>query len=196
MSLEFASNMIAPESVRCIGLPMLPYSFGHHLRLQSIASPFLFGGLPSYEDLIAAAFICAHTEEENVRLMRSRCRAWLYLKVWGLLAGKFDIIESMAAMSQHVRTATEIPATKTQRGAKVKTLFSSWETRLYSFLRSIGYGHTEAMNVPMQVAHLLFCANLEERGAVEFKTDADFIIEDALTRACEAAEQSERSMSA
>ena len=197
MSLDFASNIIAPPRPRCIGVAMQPYCLGHHLRLTAAESPFVTGkGFPGYEDLILAALICAHTWDEGEQLLRSRWRMWFTLKVWGFFAGNFDVLESLAAMAKHVRESLQIPETKTQKKGSVRHLFSDWETRLYTFLRSHGLSHVEAMNTPMTIANLMFCAHMEETGGMEFKSKLDYDIDDALTRACDEGELAERSMPA
>lgn len=197
MDAPFASLLVEPPTVRCIGVQMLPLSLGHQVILQAEQSPFVVGGrLPMYDDLIVAAFVCAHTWKENQTLRRSPFRRWIRAKVWGKLSGNFDVAENILALASYIRDADEIPEQKASAQGSVKYLFSDWTTRLYKFLRSIGMAHIEAMDTPMIVANRLFIAHLEENTSADFKTSRNDPVIDAMSRMLEKLESGEVTLSA
>lgn len=185
MEADFASTMVSPPRVRCIGVDLLPFSLGHWLMLRATQSRYARGEFPLYEDLIAGAFICAHTWEENQKLLRSPLRRWLKLKLWGALAGKFDVVSAMLALSWHVKQGTQLPEQAKSKGISVRYLISEWDTRLFSHLLSLGYSESEALNMPLMKANALFVAYLEESGLGEFKSRREFRNDDEMVRLVE-----------
>ena len=149
---------------------MRPFSLGHRLMLEQIESSFVCGTFPGYGDLIATAFICAHSWEENQKLMRSPLRRWLTLRVWGALAGKFNIPAAILALHAYVRDGSEFPEVQEKPG-EMRQLAMPHAARLYLFLRRSGFGDVEAMNVPLAVANMLYAADAEQAGRMDFVTD-------------------------
>lgn len=166
---------------------MRPFSLGHLCALSHLQSPFVSGELPDFDSLVEAAYVCAGTWRQNRRRIQrldwlDRLTVWL----WGKLAGRFDIMPEMAALSQYIRAACEIPeARKPKHGRR---LYSEWNTRLYSHLRSLGYSDVDAMDMPLELAQKLFVAHLEETGSTEFMTEREDHIADVLTRSIVEAE--------
>lgn len=189
MNADFASVMVSPPRVRCIGVGLQPFTFGHWLLLRATGSRFSTGEFPLYEDLIAGAFICAHTWEENQALLRSPLRRWLRLKVWGWLAGRFDVVKELVTLAAHVRDGAELPEQAKARGGGVRYLISEWDTRLFAHLLSLGYSESAALNMPLMKANKLFVAYLEESGLGEFKSKRALDREDEMTRLVEEMER-------
>ncbi len=186
MNADFASVMVQPPRVRCIGVELLPFSLGHLLLLRATGSRYVRGECPLFDDLIAGAFICAHSWEENQRLLHAPLRRWLRLKVWGLFAGKFDVLSQLLTLHWHIANATRLPEqAKASSNSGVRYLCSEWETRLFAYLKSIGYSDREALNMPLALAHKLFVAYLEENDLATFKSRRDDEIEDRMTRIVE-----------
>jgi|GEM_PF-4011282 len=179
MQQTFASAVVQPNPVRCIGVPLKPFSLGHLLLLRQMESAFVIGGRCSYPDFIATAFICVHSWEENLRLLRQPFRRWLFCKVWSLLAGQFNVPIQVQVLAHHINAARETPEQKSGKPGCTRYLHSEWETRIYKFLRSIGCEHVEALDMPLAVANALFISQLEEDEKAEFKVLRD----DPVTRA-------------
>lgn len=138
--------------------------------LEEVGSSFASGTFPGYDDLVAGAFVCAHTWEENQMLLRSPFRRWLRLRTWGVFAGKFDVPAAVLAFHAYVRDGAEFPDVVSKPG-EMKALAMPHLARLYLFLRGNGFSETEAMNMPLRVANLLYCAEAEQAGRLELVTD-------------------------
>lgn len=173
MQQDFASAMVQPGAVRCIGIPLKPFSLGHLLLLRQMGSVFVTGGQHTYQDFISSAFICVHDWEQNQRLLRSLLRRWLFCKVWAALAGPFNIPIQAQVLAAHINDAREIPEQKTGKPGATRYLHSEWDTRIYKFLRSIGCGQIESLDMPLAVANALFIAHLEEEEKASFKVVRD-----------------------
>lgn len=165
--IDFASALLSPPQPVCIGVRLRPFSLGHKLLLQDMDSAFVTGRFPGHEDLIAAACVCAHTWEENLRLRESRLRRWLLLKTWGLLAGKFDIIAATATLLYYVRSSDYFPETEPPPRNSCRELSSPYEARLYLLLRGLGFSESEAMNMPLAAANLLYASEGETEGKIQ-----------------------------
>lgn len=195
---DFASLICNAPGARVLGVRMQPFSFGHLLLLKAQlpeANAFVSETFPHYEDLIAAAFICAHTWEENHELRRKPFQRWLRLKVWGgfvalatWLAQKlnrplpFNVLDEILAFKVYADAAQELPQYRQPKPGACKHLYSEWDTRLYAYLRSVNYSHAEAMNLPLLIAHRLFVAHLEDANKMEFKSQFDLGIEERMSK--------------
>jgi hypothetical protein len=185
MTADFARQIVDPPRVRCIGVELQPFSLGHLFILKELGNPVIYhNGFPTYEHLIAAAIVCAHTWEENQKLLRSRFRRWLIAKVWGLFAGKFDIAKETVRLKAYVINGMDFPEIKPPKRNSCRHLFSDDDTRLYSFLR-LRMTHSEAMNFPLRAANLMWSAHLEESGLLELKSQRDYDIEEKMIRILE-----------
>lgn len=173
METEFASALLAAPQPVVIGVRMRPYALGHHLLLTQIGSAFVTRDrIPLFDDLIASACICAHSWEENQKLLRSSWRRWLTLKVWGTLAGKFDIPAAVESLFDYVSKGEQYPADiDAPKGDSFRELYAPPSARLYFFLRSNGFSESEAMNMPLPCAKWLDAARAEELGHVNFISD-------------------------
>lgn len=144
---------------------MRPFSIGHRLILTQIDSAFVAGRVPLYEDLIASVFVCAWSWEENQRLAASPRRRWLHFKLWGLLAGRFDIPGAMLAFLNYIRTGDVFPETNSpDSDSTTRELGSDQLARLYLFLRSSGFDDSSTWNMPINAANAMHAAKLEEDG--------------------------------
>lgn len=191
MIADFAAQMVDPPRVRCLGVEMKPFSLGHSLLLWRIRNRFATRETPAFEDLVSAAFICAHSWEENQKLLRSPFRRWLTLKIWGLMAGKFDVAENIVSMQAYLNEANRIPEQRKGRGG-TRELFADWYTRLFNYLRFIGYDDSQILNMPIARANLMFCAWLEHEEAATFKSRSAIAREDLMTRILEQEEAKEK----
>lgn len=145
---------------------MQPYALGHRVLLHHYGNAFVGGRFPLYEDLILAAFLCSNTWEENQTLLRSPFRRWLRLKIWGKLAGNFNIPRAILAMHQHVIKSDVFPEQGDPgEGVTQKQLGSANSARLYLFLRTF-LNKSEAMNMPLILANQLHASALEEAGKI------------------------------
>lgn len=189
MIADFATQMVDPPRVRCLGVVVKPFCIGHLLILRAMENRFASSEFPAYEDLISAAFVCAHSWEENQKLLRARLRRWLFLKVWGLLAGKFNVAQETIQLFAYIQKCVEIPETKKSSGSVVRYLFSDWETRVLSHLKSIGYTESEALNMPIGKANFLFVSHLEESGKMEFQSKRDTAVRGVMNSIVEKMEQ-------
>jgi hypothetical protein len=195
----FASLMVQPATVRCIGVELCPFSLGHHFILHHEQSPFVVGGrFPLYDDLILAAFVCSNTWQENLDMRRAPFRRWLRAWAWGRLAGKFDVAAELVKMATYVRDAEQTPEAKRQKGCSVRYIFSDWYTRLHAHLISLGFTEYQALDMPLAKANRLFIAHLEENGLGDFTPERDDSITRALSKALDEAPPDfpERSLSA
>ena len=168
MEANFARALISPPQPRIIGVRMRPFALGHKLLLTQIDSAFVTRDrVPMFDDLIASAFICAHTWEENQKLIRSTFKRWLTLKVWGLLAGKFDIPQAQVDMMAYVLSGDDFPETEPpDNDQSVRELAAPPSARVYVFLRGLGLTDSEAMNMPCTAANWMMAAKLEEDGKI------------------------------
>ncbi len=167
MESEFVRALLSPPQPVIIGVRMKPYALGHSALLTSINSAFVCGQFPSFEELIAAAFICSHSWEENQKLLRSRFRRWLILKTWGLFAGKFDIPSATVSMLQYIQTGDTYPETEPpERSETMRELSAPALARLYLFLRRSGFSESEAWNMPCNAVNWMHAACSEEDGKI------------------------------
>lgn len=60
-----------PEPFRVLGETLCGYTLGHHLLLNLIQSPFISGGIPSYDDLALAVVICSRPYKEAKAFIHS-----------------------------------------------------------------------------------------------------------------------------
>lgn len=190
MIADLAIQMVEPQRVRCIGVDLQPYSLGHYFILRAMGNSFAVCGFPLYADLISAAFVCAHTWEENQKLLRSRWRRSMRLRVWGILAGKFNIIAQSAILFSHIYESSKLPETASNGG--VRHLLSEWHTRLFVYLRGIGYSDSQILNMPLATAQTLFIAYLEDEDKVTFKSRQRLEVEAEMTRIVEEMEADDR----
>jgi hypothetical protein len=168
---EFVRALLSSPQPKIIGVRMKPYALGHSVLLTEIDSAFVAGRFPTFEELIAAAFICAHSWEENQTLLRSRLKRWATLKVWGTLAGKFDIPSATISMLQHIRSGDVYPDTEPpEHPENVRELSSPAIARTYLFLRASGFSESEAWNMPCNVANWLHASKAEEDGRITLMT--------------------------
>jgi len=149
---------------------MRPFALGHRLMLEQIENGFTSGIFPAFADLVSGAFICAHTWEENLKLNASTWRRWLRLKVWGVFAGKFDVPTAMLAFHGYVRDGDVFPETRDTPG-EMRQLSAPRLARLYLFLRAHGFSESEAMNLPMNAANILYAAKAEQEGKIDLISD-------------------------
>lgn len=173
MEEAFASAIVNPPQPIIIGARMQPYSLGHHLLLSHFRSAFVTReGFPQFEDLIAGAFVCANTWEENQKLLRAPFRRWFTLKVWGLFAGKFDVARAIVALSRYIADGERYPVEieNPTSDQSSRQLYAPTSARLYRFLRASGFTETEAMNMPLPVAKFMDAATAEEAGTLEIQS--------------------------
>lgn len=191
MIADFASIMVDPPRVRCLGVELLPLSIGQLLTLRFVGSSFL-GFEPKLADLPITAFICAHTWEENQKRLRSPRYSAAMMTLWGVMTRRHNKRENAEALHQYITAQMELPETKRARGGGgVKYLLSEWEVRLFAHLRTLGYSDSEALNMPLARAHILFVAQLEKDDAMSFKTKQDFAREDVVKDLLERMERGE-----
>jgi len=150
---------------------MRPFGLGHRLLLEQIESGFVGQSFPTYADLISGAFICAHSWAENQLLLRSPFRRWLMLKTWGLLAGRFNVPAAMVSFHAYARDGDTFPEVQQKPSSEVRQLASPRLARLYLFLRSKGFSEQETMDMPLNVANLLYCTDAEQEGRLDLVTD-------------------------
>lgn len=189
MEADFASAVVPSTPVRCIGVPLKPFSLGHLLLLKKMESSFVSGGGTTYPDFIAAAFVCVHSWDENLRMIQRPFRRWLFCKVWSFLAGRFNVPIQAQVLAHHINSAREMPESKPGKPGATRYLFSEWETRIYKLLRSIGLSNVEAMDAPLAMANAILVAQLEEDEKAEFKVLRDDPIVRSLSAALEKAER-------
>ena len=139
--------------------------------LEQIESGFVGAAFPSYADLISSAFICAHSWKENQSLMRSPVRRWLLLKTWGLLAGRFNVPSAMVSLHSYIRDGDVFPEVQQKASNEMRQLAAPRLARLYLFLRSKGFSEAEAMDLPLNVANMLYCTDAEQVGRLDLVTD-------------------------
>lgn len=176
MIADFASSMVEPLRVRCLGVQLRPLSLGHVLILRHLGNSFVTD-CPQVADLPVAAFVCAHGWRENVRKLRKPGTVAKLFRLWGFLTRRVDKAAEAAALHAHIAEAMELPEMKRERGGGVRYLVSEWETRLFMHLREMGYSDDEALDLPLARAHLFMVAKLEEEGAVNFKSRRDMHLE-------------------
>jgi hypothetical protein len=189
MQQDFASAMVQPRVVRCIGLPLKPFSLGHLLLLRHLDSAFVTGGQKTYNDFLTAVFVCAHSWEENQKILRSRFRQWLQVKVWSAFAGNFNIPVQADILSNYIAAARETPEQRAGKPGATRYLVSEWEARIYKFLRWVGCSNIEALDMPLAVAQAMFIAELEEGERASFRVERDDPISRALSGVLEKAER-------
>jgi len=168
MIADFASVMVDPPRVRVLGVELLPFTLGHSLVLRFLGSSFL-GDEPLVGDLAVTAFVCAHTWDENQKRLRSPRYSATMLRLWGVMTRQQDKKAATTVLHRYVQEQMEIPETKRQRGGGVKYLLSEWETRVFAHLRTLGYSDSEALDMPLARAQVLFVWQLESSDAMQFK---------------------------
>lgn len=191
MIADLATEMVEPPQPRCIGVPLKPFTLGHLLLLRRIRNSYVLGEYPQYQDLISAALICTHTWEENLKLLSSPLRRWLTMKLWGLLAGKFNVAVQTIVLLQHIQHGQEMADIKRTTGG-VRYLVSEWETRLYAYLRTLHYTESEILNMPLRLANMLFVTHLEEDGLMDFRSRRDEVQAERMTKIVEEMERADK----
>ena len=53
-----------PETPRCLGIKLAPYSLGHRVTLHAYGNSFVTGGEWTFPDLILGVLICSQTFKE------------------------------------------------------------------------------------------------------------------------------------
>jgi hypothetical protein len=190
MIADFASVMVDPPRVRCLGVELLPFSLGHFLTLRQIGSTFIENEATP-DDLSVTAFVCAHSWEENQRLLRSPLRSRITMLIWGWLTRKFNQREHARALFDYITEQLSLPEIKQQNGGSVRYLASAWETRVFAHLRFLGYSDSEALNMPLARAHLLWVQKLEADREMNFKTPHDYSREEKVRPLLEEMERQE-----
>lgn len=168
---DFTRFVVCPPRPRCIGVKLNAYSLGHRLFLKHIDSAFVAGRFPTYEDLISAALICSNSWEENLSLFNFPLRLWIRLKIWGLLAGKFNVAMATIIFQDYVMQSDFFPEIEQPPANACREISSPFEARLYLFLRRSGINESEAMNMPIGMANALFVTDAEDRDRLKLIAD-------------------------
>lgn len=176
MIADFASIMVEPPRVRCLGVQLRPFSLGHALVLRHLGNSFITE-TPTAADLPVAALVCAHGWRENVRKLRKPRRLVRLMRLWGWLTRKMNKGEEARALHAYISEQMELPEMKRERGSGVRYLVSEWETRLFMHLRAMGYDDEQALDMPLARAQLFMVAKLEEDGAASFKTRRELALD-------------------
>ncbi len=166
MESDFAGSLLDAPQPTIIGVRMRPFSLGHKMLLARIGSAFVTRAMfPTFDDLISTTCICAHTWEENQKLLRSKWRQRITLRVWGTFAGRFDVPGAVVALWRYVNVGMSYPVDiDPPKQGEGRELCAPSSARLLLFLRRSGFSETEAMNLPLPFAHWLDAAGAEEDG--------------------------------
>lgn len=158
------------EAPRCVGLQLGAYSVGHHILLRGYDSGFL-RGKPTYQDLILGVFICSQTWR-GWQEWKSSWKFPVALKLWGWVAGRFDIPKQAELFAAYIANGEECPEINVPDDAR--TLVGAWESRLVRFLTNqMKLSHEAAMDYPLALAWHDYCAWAEEEGRIKLLSEAD-----------------------
>lgn len=162
----------ASETPRCIGLKLRPYSLGHRLTLLAAGNSFVIGEEWSFQDLILGVLVCSQTRAEWEKT-KGNPFLGLFLKFWGWKAGKFNIAEEGKKFARYILDGSYHPEVNLPASGG-KELVSPWEVRLKMFLmRELHLTEAQAMDRPLSLAWLEFCAHGEVNGSIELFSEAD-----------------------
>ena len=81
---------MVPERFRVLGYPLRTYSLGHHLLLHRIRSPFVLGGVPTYDDLALAVLICLNDYNTACLVLQSPLLRFMLRWMEWRASGKFN----------------------------------------------------------------------------------------------------------
>ena len=168
MERDFARAAISSARPVIMGVRMMPFSVGHRALLEDVESCFVTGATPTYGDIVSAGVICAHGWKENQELRESNFKRWLTCRVWGLLA-KFDPLEEMRKLKKYVEDGNAFPDTIPPKDGK--RLAAPHLSRLYLFLRRLGFSDVESFDCPLVFANMIYAADLESEGKIELQND-------------------------
>ena len=62
---NYYADVCPQPPYRVLGLPLLPLSAGHLLRLYQLESPFVLGGVPTIEDLVLGVLVCSRNYQQS-----------------------------------------------------------------------------------------------------------------------------------
>lgn len=178
MIADFATVMVEPQRVRCLGVQLRPLSLGHVLVLRVLGNSFVTDA-PTAMDLPVAAFVLAHGWRENLRKLRRPGRVGRLMRWWGFLTRRMNKGEEARALHAYIAEQMALPELKRERGVGVRYLVSEWETRVFMHLRTLGYSDEQALDMPLARAHLLMVAKLEQDGACNFKSRYELALDRA-----------------
>lgn len=160
-----------PEPPRCIGIQLRPYSFGHHVSLRAYDSTFLTGRIPVFSDLILGVFICSQTWA-GWQEWKSSWKFPVFLKLWGWMAGKFDVPKEAERFAQYIKEGETCPELIIPD--KARALTAAWEARLKLFLiRQLGISSEAVMDYPLALAWQEYCAYGEQEDHLTLLSESD-----------------------
>lgn len=161
----------SPEPVRCLGLTLKPYSLGHSLLLQRHGNGFLVGD-GDYGDLISGVLICSQSWEEFQSAWLQinkypKLSFWgMFLRVWGFLARRYDVIAEAEKFKQYVKAGSYWPDVNPPTAGK--KMVCPWENRLkLSLMKEMKLTESEVLNRPLAQSHIDFCTIGEMNGVLE-----------------------------
>lgn len=160
-----------PEPPRIIGLQLRPYSLGHHVALHAYDSSFVKGSPDLFSDMILGVFICSQSWADW-EAWRQSWKLPVFLKLWGKLAGKFDVKKEAERFTTYVHEGSFCPEAVTP--TKGRELGAPWEARIQLFLlRELRLKFAGAMDFPLALAWQLYCAHHEAEGGMRLLTEAE-----------------------
>lgn len=172
--MQNAENYFAaaePNTPRCIGLKLRPYSLGHHVLLHAYNSSFLTSSDPTFADLIFGVFICS----QSWRGWAEWKDSWkfpVFLKLWGWIQRRFNIEREATAFREYLIAGSRTPELVVPAAAE--SLNAPWEPRLKMFLvEKFKLTAEEAMDYPLALAWQEYCAHAEAEGRLKLLGESD-----------------------
>jgi len=161
-----------PETPRVIGVKLAPYSLGHRVTLHAYGNSFANGKEWTFSDLILGVLICSQSWTEWNRT-RANPFLGMFLKFWGWKAGRFNIAEEGKKFAAYIHAGSYHPEVNSPASGG-KEMVSPWELRVKLFLmRELGLSETAAMDRPLNLAWLEYCAHGELNGSIELFSATD-----------------------
>lgn len=184
MNAFLFADAIRSKPVRVLRLPMLEYSIGHELLLQSERNALLLPGFDSLQinekcfAIIRAALICSRTYEEY-----SKRQSWL--KFWHWMICRDDFFESIKSFQEYRMRGSSYPPLPDKEAEQIANAGSNEETgrilggeltpRLINFMASRikPLGYDTVYNFPYGYALHLYFTDLEMEGRLKIENDRE-----------------------
>ena len=183
-----------PEPWQVLGVRLLPFSFGHYLKLHRLGCAFVAEDSKSATigDLLLAVVVCSmrshpdpeqdpfwqwlHREQPDGFLARLWWKlhrhkftpAEVEIMRWGRKVGVFNINEKAELLARYIKEHSQVPPyVEKSSDTPAREAGAHWaQSVIAALVAKCGYTQLEAYNVPMPKAMADFFKHAENEGSI------------------------------
>jgi len=159
-----------PDTVRVLGVRLVPLTIDHAILLWRINSPFVAGGPISLAQLVTAVYVLSRPCDRAAKGLQGRCAGWM-LKLWGwqltLLCADVRQALAICTVGNYIEQAFQGPTLwEGEGGAKScsSPFLQVLKCRLQS---SLGCTNENAFAYPVQAAIWDLACHAEDSGRAD-----------------------------